>query len=392
MASRYSRYHQIPLPAEHVRLAKFRRVRSRLRRTHIGEPPERAADIVRRALLLVQEHLPPGWSISFTTDIAAGHGADAIVELAGPDQVSAVLIAEAKRSVVTRDLPGLLARVRAYAEGISGPTVPLVIGRYLSPSARAWLEERSISYADATGNIRILLDRPALFLRGMGAERDPWRGPGRPRGTLRGVPAAQVVRALVDCTPPTTIPELVRRSGASTGATYRVAEFLEQEALIERAPRGPITTVRWRRILERWSEDYGFQRSNPVRTYLHPRGLPALIDALANSRDLRYAVTGSLAAQPFAAYAPPRLAMIYTDVVTQLAERLGLREVDTGANALVASTDYGVVFDRLVEVDGVKYTAPSQTAVDLLTGPGRSPAEAQALLDWMAAHEPTWRS
>ena len=35
--------------------------------------------------------------------------------------------------------------------------------------------------------------------------------------------------------------------------------------------------------------------------------------------------------------------------------------------------------------------APSQVAVDLLTGPGRNPAEGQALLDWMENHECTWR-
>ena len=61
-----------------------------------------------------------------------------------------------------------------------------------------------------------------------------------------------------------TVPELVRRSGSSTGATYRVVEFLEQEGMIERAPRGPITGVEWRRLLERWSEDYSFQRDNAV--------------------------------------------------------------------------------------------------------------------------------
>lgn len=28
---------------------------------------------------------------------------------------------------------------------------------------------------------------------------------------------------------------------------------------------------------------------------------------------------------------------------------------------------------------------------DLLSGPGRPPAEAEALMDWMAAHEEVWR-
>lgn len=61
--------------------------------------------------------------------------------------------------------------------------------------------------------------------------------------------------------------------------------------------------MHWRRILERWSEDYGFQRSNTVNAYLQPRGLEALVDDLRDSMGLPYALTGSLAAQRVAPYA-----------------------------------------------------------------------------------------
>jgi len=188
-----------------------------------------------------------------------------------------------------------------------------------------------------------------------------------------------------------TVPKLVTRSGASTGATYRVVEFLEQEALISREAKGPIRAVEWRRILERWSRDYGFQRSNTVGIYLEPRGLNALADRLAQSQNLRYAMTGSAAVQRLAPYAPPRLAMIYVDDIPSAADELGLRPVEAGGNVLLASGDYDVVFDRTVTQDGLTFVAPSQAAVDLLTGPGRSPAEAQALLDWMETHEREWR-
>jgi len=183
----------------------------------------------------------------------------------------------------------------------------------------------------------------------------------------------------------------VRRSGASTGATYRVVEYLEREALVDRTPRGPITAVAWRRMLRRWSEDYGFQRSNTVGRYLQPRGLPVLLDRLAAAPDLQYAVTGSLAARRLAPYADSLLALVYVDDAEAAVQHLDLRPVDSGANVLLAASDYDIVFERRVTFDGVEYAAPSQTAVDLLTGPGRSPAEAEALLDWMEAHEFDWR-
>jgi hypothetical protein len=51
----------------------------------------------------------------------------------------------------------------------------------------------------------------------------------------------------------------------------------------------------------------------------------------------------------------------------------------------------GFPFDRGIEADGLRYAAPSQVAVDLLTGPGRSPSEGEALLDWMGDNERQWR-
>jgi Transcriptional regulator, AbiEi antitoxin, Type IV TA system len=244
-----------------------------------------------------------------------------------------------------------------------------------------------VSYVDATGNLRVAVDQPALYLRDAGSDRDPWRGPGRPRATLRGPAAARVVRALVDH-PPAGHRYRARRSITRLDRRHvPVVEFLEREALIERAVRGRIVIVHWRQILERWSEDYGFQRSNTVNAYLQPRGLEASVDHLRDSMELPYVLTGSLAAQRIAPYAQPRLAMLYANVAADLVDTLGLRTVESGANVLVAETDYGVVFDRTVETDGLRFVAPSQAAVDLLTAPGRGPAEGQALLDWMATHE-----
>lgn len=359
--------------------------------------PERETDVLRHGISLLTSRLPASWRTDIAEHVHVGPGsrrADAIVDLTAPDGSTATLVFEAKRSIVVRDLPAVLTQLQAVISKLDRPTetiIPVVAGRYLAPSVRQWLQEHQVSYIDATGNLRVAVERPALYLREAGSDRDPWRGPGRPRATLHGPAAARVVRALVDHPPPVTVTGLVARSRASTGATYRVVEFLEHEALIERAARGRIVTVHWRRILQRWSEDYGFQRNNTVNAYLQPRGLEALVEDLRDSMELPYALTGSLAAQRVAPYAQPRLAMLYTNVTADLVDTLDLRTVERGANVLVAETDYDVVFDRTVETDGLRFVAPSQTAVDLLTAPGRGPAEGQALLDWMDTHEADWQ-
>jgi hypothetical protein len=360
------------------------------------EAPE-AREIVRRAVAIVQERLPKGWSTDPVYEGAGrgGPGADAVVEITGPDNAKVLLVLECKRSLVRRDLPALLQQLADYSAAVPGATLPVVVSQYLSSSVRGWLDKNDVSYIDATGNLRLVSREPAVYLRDRGADRDPWRGPGRPRGSLRGAPAARVVRALADFRSPLPVTTLVSRSGASTGATYRVLDFLEEEALIARGARGIVEEVRWRELLERWSQDYGFQESNEVKAFLQPRGLPALRTALEERSDqFSYAVTGSMAAELWAPYASVRLAMMYVKDVTVAADLLGLREVDSGANVLLATPPKGaeVVFDRSSTIEGITYAAASQVAVDLLTGPGRNPAEGQALLDWMETNELAWRN
>ena len=320
-------------------------------------------------------------------------GVDAVVRMRAPDGQNAVLLVQAKRLLSTRDVPIALEPMRRAASrwGSDVEVVFVLAARYLPPATRERIADAGASFVDATGNMLIGAERPALFLADRGADRDPWRGPGRPRGTLKGPPAARVVRALIDFTPPYTVPDLATRASSSSGATYRVIEFLEEEGLVERQRYGPISDVRWRMILQRWSEDYGFAQSNTVQTFLEPRGLNALTDRLVAAGDLDYVVTGSLAAQRVAAYAPARLATLYVRDLPTAAKALGLRPTETGANVALATGKYDAVFDRADVVDGLRVAALSQVGVDLLTGPGRNPNEAGALLDWMEANESRWR-
>jgi hypothetical protein len=358
------------------------------------QPPqlEREIDVLRQAVQKIENSLPPDWSISAIEELLLSPRlrADAMLELLTPDGQRVQFIAEIKRSIATRDLPTIVDQLDQAAQDLGPEVLPLVVARYLAPPSREWLVERGVSYADATGNLRLLSEVPAMFLRDVGASKDPWRGPGRPRGTLKGEPSARVVRTLVDFAPPLTVPELIKRSGASAGATYRVVEFLEEQGLLTRTSRGPIETVAWAKVLTAWAKDYGFMPSNPVRSYLQPRGLEAVVAGLRRVRS-RYAVTGSLAAQEWAPYAPPRAAMIYADNPDDVAQELSLREVETGANVLIAAPVTDVVFARSWSYDGLTIVAPSQAVVDLLTGPGRAPAEAEALLKWMETHVEQWR-
>lgn len=366
------------------------------------DPPRSERDILRRALELISDRLPAAWTSQAREEVVLnGFRADAVLALRAPDGSEANVVVEAKRSVETRDaltMARQLERLRALvagggqellAEG-GRSTGALLAAPYLNPAARVRLAEMGIGYADATGNLLLQLDRPALFLRDVGTDKDPWRGPGRPRGSFKGGTAARVFRALVDYSPPMTVPQLVERSGASTGVTYRVVEFLEREDLLARTPGTGITRVDWRELIERWSQQYGFTQSASATAFLEPRGLDAVLDRLRNG-DLRYVLTGSFAADYYEPYAPTRAITMYVTSVDEAAERLQLRRATTGANVLVAVPEDPVAFERAQEFDGLKIAAPSQVAVDLLGSPGRAPEEARALIEWMEQNERVWR-
>jgi len=312
---------------------------------------------------------------------------DALLRLRSPDDRETQLIVEAKASVEPRAVGSMVAQLRR-----SPGAKLVVVAPFLSARAREELAAAGAGYADSTGNMRLVLDDPALFIETAGANSNPFPAQRAfPIRSLKGPAAARVVRALCDFAPPYGIRQLATRVGASPASVSRVVALLDREALLTRGPRGETTTVDWPAVIRRWAQDYSFTESNRAETFLEPRGLDALQRKLATYRGT-YAVTGSLPAAAVAPVASPRLAAVYVEETTRAAERLGLRATEAGANVLLVEPFDPVVFDRPWNRDGVSYCALSQVAADLLSSPGRGPAEATELIRWMEANEDAWRS
>ncbi|HUH70542.1 MAG TPA: hypothetical protein VLZ05_17795 [Mycobacterium sp.] len=336
--------------------------------------------------------MPDNWRVTVQQD-PLDRAIDAVLTIAAPSGEKVRYLVEAKRLLVRRDIPVVAERLQNTRTSELEPdnTKSMVMSRYLAPPIREALTEANMSFIDATSNMLVQSSQPALFVRDRGADKDPWRGPGRPRATLAGEPAARVVRALVSEYGPWSARDLVSASGASTGATYRVLEFLQEEGLVQRTGKGYVVTD-WPNLLRRWSRDYGFFSSNRTSTYIEPRGPEALLSKITNSQYEPYAITGSAAAAQWAPYAPARAAMVYVDDAARAAKEWGLRPADKGANVILAEPKYDVVFSGTTLNDqGAVIVAPAQAVVDLLTGPGRNPSEGEELISWMELNEPVWR-
>jgi hypothetical protein len=353
------------------------------------ERPFSEIELLRTAEASLRERLPADWFV-LREPVPRDSGFDAQLRLGPSDDETTTLLIEAKTRVGPRDVQRLSERWSELRRADSD-SLPLLVAPYLSPRTRQLLEDIAINYVDETGNVRVAIRRPTVFIRTQGADTDPSPVESKLR-SLKGPAASRVVRAVLDFKPPYGISGLASRCGSPLATVHRVIELLETEGLLVRAKRGPITDVDWQGVLQRWTSEYALFESNRVATYIEPRGLDRLLDRLPTS-DLPYAVTGSLAAVRLAPIAPSRLAMVFIDGDTDAAaQALGLTPTDTGANVFLIDPYDPVALERGPSEDGVRYAAASQVAVDLAKSPGRGPSEAEALVKWMAANEDAWRT
>jgi len=337
--------------------------------------------LIREGHQELRRRLPPGWAASEPRASATFTG----VEVAAPDRRVGTFALEPQRRLEPKSVRTLVESL----VGSSDNATPLVVSPYLSEGTRARLRDCDVSYLDLTGNTRVVLPEPGLFIDTQGASEDPNREE-RPARSLRGAKAGRVARALVELKAPPRVRELAAVTKVDVGYVSRVLSMLDSEALITRSARGSIESVDWPALLRRWAQDAPLDSRGHVGTFFEPRGLSALQGRLAKF-EAPYAITGSLAAGTLAPVAPPRLGTLWVRDAGAAAATLALRPADNGANVVLVETDDDAVFEGTTEHDGLRYAAPSLIAADLLTSPGRGPREGEELIAWMMSNEERWR-
>ena len=331
-------------------------------------------NILEGAARQLESHLPPGWAV----ESLMGRGAvDAELCFTSSEGRSGSVPVAIRRRIDPRRAGELPAE-----PGL------VVVAPYLSRSVRQVLEERGASYADQTVNTRVVLDEPGLFILTAGADANPW--PDKRQLSLRGIKAGRIVQTLAARRLPVGVRELAELAGTDPGYVSRLLGMLDSEAIVERTSRGQVEQVDWRRLLGQWSEDNPLVSRSEATTWLAPRGLKSVLERLA-SADFPYLLTGSAAASRVALVAPTRLLSVYVDDPRRAAEALGLRLTDAGANVILLQPEDDAIYAGGTEVEGLRQASLPMIVADLLTGPGRSPAEAEALMNWMDDHEEVWR-
>lgn len=352
------------------------------------------ARLLRRTTDILGAAWPWGTPAIESIEPAGGTSrADALVRLPAPAGDIRVVL-EVKRRLAPREVARLATALAAATDEL-GAAGAIVLSSWLSRQTRRELERATIGYADATGNLWFSLDDPPVHVRQDGADRNPEPVGQRRRG-LAGARAAEVVRTLLEVTPPYTLDQLTESLPSQPDPSYvsRILAGLAEDNLIDREPRGPVTDVDLRGLLGAWRDAYDPTKLNAISRYVDlygPRNTAEQLVSLEEGAG-RWVATGSLVASALAPVAAPALAKFYCDQPDRVAQEAGLLPAESGtANIFLMAPYSPMVFTRtwVDRRSGLPCVSPVQAVVDLTVG--REPQEAEALIDWMADNPSAWR-
>lgn len=343
-------------------------------------------ELLEAAISWLRTRLPCTWIVD---EVEKAPGT--MLRIQGGSFFASVAI-EAKSSLTPREATGLLRGFGRVLKSINTGTALLVVAPWLSRRTREILAADGINYIDLSGNALVRLDNPALYIETLGSDRNP-EPRARGKARLRGPKAGRLIRLLLDVRPPYGPGEIAEATSLAPGYVSRLLDTLYAEALIERAPRGPVESVDTVGLIRRWADSYDVFKTNKPTTFIAPAGLAQLLERLAVELDPEpgVAITGSFAAARLEPVSAPSQLLFYCERPALFARELGLLPAEDGANVVLLEPYDPVVWQRCSVETGLPYVAPSQAAVDCLTGNGRMPAEGEALLTWMQANEEGWR-
>ncbi|MGC5346959.1 hypothetical protein PZB75_30330 [Streptomyces sp. AM 4-1-1] len=360
-------------------------------------PLIREAHLLEQGIHVLSGLLGPEWQVTQRPNKSKVFDAALEVRAEG-DSTFTQLLVEVTQAVPPRLVAErLVPRVELLRE-VNHYTNLLIIAPWISSQARELLRQNGIAYLDLTGNVDIRVSRPAIIIHTAGAEKAPRSAPRETsRTTLAGAKAGRLVRLLADVPPPHRATDLHRISRLSLPYVSRLLDTLEDQLLIRRKGR-IIADVDWAQLLRARAQQTSLLTAGAYQGFLAPNGIPALlrqIPQLSTEYVDGLCVTGSYAAQRSVQVAVGGQLMLYMASwldIDDVADELGLLPVADGADVLLLNEPDSFVRQRSELVDGVQCAAPSQAALDCLAGPGRMPAEGEALLHFMEEHPEEWRS
>ncbi|MHB1032967.1 MAG: type IV toxin-antitoxin system AbiEi family antitoxin [Pirellulaceae bacterium] len=311
---------------------------------------------------------------------------DLILEVEMPPgrQLLVVEVKPSGQPRLARESINQLLRYLQLAPGAYG----VFVAPYISPESAEICRREGMGYVDLAGNCYLAFGQ--VFIR-----KECRPNPFAQRRDLRSLysPKAERVLRVLLANPNRAwkTEALSAEARVSLGQVANVKRLLADREWIQVGAEG-FRLSQPERLLIEWADNYSHRR-NQVADFYTAREIPDVEHELAGmaiNEGNRCALTGFSGAArlaPFVRYS--RVTAYVPDSPDQVASRLGLKTVPSGANvSLVVPYDEGVYYGA-EDIGGTWIVSPIQLYLDLRRMKGRGEEAADALLEEVI--KPRWR-
>lgn len=274
---------------------------------------------------------------------------------------------EVKRS----SSPGLVSKAAEWFEETPQDALGVLVVPYMTPAGEKAADRLGLNWIDLSGNAHVRADQLYIFVKGR-----PNRFVQRGRPSSPFAPKSARITRVMLLEPQRwwRRKDLVSATGLDSGQVSRVVKRLLADRLLEERenelrPRDPSA------LLDAWEDEYRFDRHEILRGHVSGSGieLSRFLEARLTEVGGRHAFTGLAAAWALQGFARFRLNSVFVDGnPLEIAEQVGMRVNDRGANVQLIFPDDAGVFIGSREVQGLQCVAPVQAYLDLRHLPERA--------------------
>ena len=336
------------------------------------------ADLTKKGLLAFKESLAvvPFLTVDSIEDMPFKDRSDfrVIVYGEGFKQIIYLEIRTLGTPKSTREAVNLLVRRTQDEPGSYG----IFIAPYISPKSADICKESEIGYVDLSGNCFIAFQQIFINRENFG-NQFPFKSG---LSSIYSPKSERILRVLIVYPYRTwKVIDLAKVAQVSLGMITHVSKKLIEEEWLKKTSQG-ISLNQPEHLLADWSDNYTIKR-NVQSNYFSLKPLQELeieIADICNKMNIPYALTGFSACNRLAPMVRGQRAMIYISRdIDSVAEKVGLKPVESGANIiLIQPYDDGVFWNGKL-IDDLVISEPIQVYLDLKRFPGRGEEAADFL-------------
>jgi hypothetical protein len=290
------------------------------------------------------------------------------------------IVVEVKNQGHPRQLHEAVNRLLRYTHRSRRKDYPVVAAPYITEEGAAVCKKENVGYYDLAGNCRLVFGH--YYIERVGNPNPVRKNQVTATPSLYAPKSERVLRVLfADKDKAWKVVSLGENARVSLGTVSTVRTILLDREWAKETASG-IQLTHPERLLADWATVWARRRERP-KTYFT---LTPLADAerqmadFARQQKRPFALTGTAGALRVAPMTKYVRTQAYWDGdPAELAQGVGLKPADAGANVhILAPRDEGVFFDQ-EEFDGVPIVAPLQLYLDLQREPARGEEAAEHL-------------